>query len=343
MILEHNIKENIGLAGYTTFKIGGPARYFVEVDDLQRMEGILRWARDHQQKIFILGGGSNLLFMDSGFDGLVIKVTGKELNISVNNDGGVIKAQAGLSLAKLVAESFRYNLTGLEWAVGIPGTVGGAVRGNAGAFGGEMKDVTSAVDVLNLKREDLKKKEYIEPVIYPNELPKNLEYCCQNLRQKLGNKDCQFKYRESLFKHNPYLLIWQAELKLKPGNGEESRKIAEEYLKKRKDKQPNVTKFPSAGSVFKNPHVSKGLQEEFEKDSGSASRNGKVPAGWLIARCGLLGKRIGDAMVSEEHGNFIVNMGRAKADEVLMLIGFIKTRVRNMMGVQLQEEICIVY
>ena len=134
--LEHDIQENVSLKKYTTFKIGGPARFFVKVDDLQRLASVLEWAKTHQQKVFVLGGGSNLLFMDEGFDGLVIKLVNKELKTEIKDDKIIIKSGAGVALSKLVAESFKRQALGLEWAIGIPGTVGGAVRGNAGAFGG---------------------------------------------------------------------------------------------------------------------------------------------------------------------------------------------------------------
>ncbi len=342
-ILEHDIKENVSLAPYTTFKIGGPARFFVEVDDLQRLANVLKWSKEHQQKIFVLGGGSNLLFMDKGFDGLVIKLKNKELTTTVQGDKIIIKTGAGTSLSKLVAESFKNKARGLEWAIGIPGTVGGAVRGNAGAFGGEIKDVVTTVQTINIRSCELIKKDFISPSVFPNELKKNIEYACRNMMQSFNNRDCEFDYRTSIFKESTCLIIWDVEFVLQPDKKSNAKKIAEEYLNKRRKKQPNVTKFPSAGSVFKNPKVSKEIQEKFKHDTEMESKDGKVPAGWLIARCGLLGKKIGEAMISKEHGNFIINTGKAKADDVLLLVSIIKTLVRNKYGVHLQEEICIVH
>ena len=342
--LAHNIKENVPLAPHTTFKIGGPARFFVEVDDLVRLSNVLDWARDHQQKVFVLGGGSNLLFMDEGFDGLVIKLKNNDLKTEIKEgDGITIRCGAGVKLAKLVSESFKNHAKGLEWAIGIPGTVGGAVRGNAGAFGGEMKDVVSQVKTINIRSCQIFKKDFANPSVSPNELKQDIEYACRNMTQTFNNKECEFSYRNSIFKENTCLIIWEVELKLKDDKQNEAKKIAEEYLKKRQKKQPNITKYPSAGSVFKNPKVSPEVIAKFEHDQETKARDGKVPAGWLIARAGLLGKRIGDAMVSKEHGNFIINMGKAKADEVLLLISIIKTLVRNKYGVHLQEEICVVH
>jgi UDP-N-acetylmuramate dehydrogenase len=343
-ILKHNIKTDILLKDHSTFKIGGPAKFFVEVDDLQRLAGVLKWAQSHQQKVFMLGGGSNILFMDQGFDGLIIKLINKEIKIEIiENDGITIKCGAGVELAKLVAESFKNSAQGLEWAIGIPGTVGGAVRGNAGAFGGEMKNIVKKVKTINVKSCKLIKKDFVNLSIFPNELKENIEYACRNMIQTFNNKECEFRYRESIFKTTTCLLIWEVEIFLRVGNKEECKKIAKGHLSKRKLKQPNIIKYPSAGSIFKNPKVSKKIQEKFKHDTGVESKNNKVPAGWLVTRCGLNGKRIGDAMIAKKHGNFIVNMGKAKASDVLILISMMKTYVRDKYGVLLREEISIVH
>ena len=341
--LKHRIKQGVSLKKYSTFKIGGKANFFVEVDDLQRLEGVLGWAQDHQQKVFILGGGSNLLFMDEGFDGLVIKLANKDIKTEINNDTVKIRCGAGTSLSKLVATSFKNSLVGLEWAAGIPGTVGGAVRGNAGAFGGEMKNVITEVQAISLRTCKMTKNTYSSVIIYPNELGEEIAENCKNIIQTFNNRDCDFKYRSSVFKENNGLMIWEVEFRLVSGDGRESKKIATENIKKRDAKQPSVTKFPSAGSIFKNPKVSKEVQKKFKHDTGVETDGGKVPAGWLVGRCGLRGKKIGEAKVSDKHGNFIINTGKATANDIMLLISIIKTKVRNKYGVQLQEEICIVH
>ena len=341
--LPHSIKQGVSLKKYTTFKIGGKADFFVEVDDLKRLEGVLEWAQNHQQKVFILGGGSNLLFMDEGFDGLVIKLINTNIKIESSEGVSKIRCGAGISLSKLVATSFKSNLTGLEWAAGIPGTVGGAVRGNAGAFGGEIKDVVTEVQAISLKNCKIAKDSYASVIIYPNELGEEIEENCKNIIQKFNNRDCEFRYRSSVFKESNGLMIWDVEVRLITGDSIKSKQIASENIKKRDSKQPNIIKFPSAGSIFKNPKVSKEIQEKFKHDTEMEAKNNKVPAGWLVARCGLLGKKIGGAMISEKHGNFIINIGKAKAEDVLLLISIIKTLVRNKYGVHLQEEICVVH
>lgn len=340
---EHNIKQGVSLKKYTTFKIGGKADFFVEVDDLQRLEGVLEWAQDHQQKIFVLGGGSNLLFMDEGFDGLIIKLTNKNIKMEFNNGTTKIRCGAGVPLSKLITTSFKNNLVGLEWAAGIPGTVGGAVRGNAGAFGGEMKDIITEVQAVNLRNRKVIKGGHASVIIYPNELGEEITENCKNIIQTFNNRDCEFKYRGSVFKENNGLMIWEMEIQLTSGDENKGKKIATENIKKRDLKQLNVIKFPSAGSIFKNPKVSEKVQKKFKYDTGIKARNEKVPAGWLISRCGLRGQKIGEAEVSDRHGNFIINTGGATAKDVMLLISIIKTKVRNKYGVQLQEEICIVH
>ncbi len=341
--LEHNIKENILLKDYTTFKIGGQARFFVEVDDLQRLAGVLKWAQECQQKIFVLGGGSNLLFMDEGFDGLIIKIINQNIKVEIKNESAVIKCDAGVKLSQLIATAFKNNLTGLEWAIGIPGTVGGAIRGNAGAFGGEIKDVVQKVRAINIKAHKKTKNDCLNKIIYPNEITDCFRNSCNQISQNFNNQDCDFGYRASIFKENIGLIVWNVEFKLKIGNGKQSKNTAEKFLQQRQSKQPNVTKCPSAGSVFKNPIVSETIQAKFKDDTGIDSKNNKVPAGWLIKRCDLLGQKIGGAKISDEHGNFIINTGKATAKDIILLISIIKTKVRNKYKVTLQEEICIVH
>jgi len=342
-MLPHNIKSNISLKKYTTFKIGGPARYFVEVDDLPRLAHVLNWARKNQQKVFVLGGGSNLLFMDDGFDGLVVKLVNNDLTTSILEEKIEINCGAGLQLGRLVQESFKIQALGLEWAIGIPGKVGGAIRGNAGAFGGEMKNVVKNVQVINFKSREFRQQKEMKPFVAPNEIKKDIDPFCRNIIDNFSNEDCEFTYRGSIFKENPGLLIWAADFVLQKDTQQLAPKIAQDLLRKRREKQPSLTRFPSAGSVFKNPKVPLEIIIKFEHDTETKARDNKVPAGWLIAQCGLLGKRIGGAMISDFHGNFIVNVDNATAQDVLLLISLIKTKVRNKFNIHLQEEICIVY
>lgn len=320
------IRKNAPLAFHTTFKIGGPARYFCETGSEEEVLEALKFAREKSLPVFLLGGGSNVLVSDRGFDGLVIKI--EDLRFKIYDSR--VECGAGVMLNKAVNESVRNNLTGLEWAAGIPGTIGGAVRGNAGAFGGTIADSVESVKALDLSASETGSFPMLE----------------------MTADSCQFAYRNSIFKQNPNLIILSVSLKLKKGDRSKSEKLMKEILAMRKEKQP--TDFPSAGSFFKNPETDdKDLIRQFETDTGKKITEHanfyqytggriRIPAPWLIEECGLKGKRIGGAMVSEKHANFIVNTGGATAENVVMLAAIIKTKVRNKFGIQLQEEVQLV-
>ena len=288
MFYLNNVKKNVFLAPYTTFKIGGPAKYFYEAKSNKDLIAAITMAKKENLPFFVLGGGSNILVLDKGFDGLVIKVKSQKSKVKNNKiyvDGGVL-------LSKIVEESTKRGLSGLEWAAGIYGTIGGAIRGNAGAFGCSMAEITKTVEVLEIKNKRLKIKN-------------------------LKNKDCKFGYRDSIFKHNKNLIILSVELELKKGDKEKSQQLIKEYLKQRKEKQP--LEYPSAGSIFKNPR--------------------QYSAGYLIEQCGLKGAKINGAMVSKKHANFIVNIGGAKAKDVVKLINLCKQKVKEKFKIKLEEEI----
>jgi UDP-N-acetylmuramate dehydrogenase len=284
-----NIKENVLLKNFTTFRIGGPAKYFLVAKKKEELIKAISLAKKLKIPFFIFGGGSNLLVADEGFKGLIIKIQNSKFKIQNSK----IVAEAGTILGQLVSASVKSGLTGLEWAIGIPGTVGGAIWGNAGAFGKSMADVTKTVTVFEIKNQKSKIKI-------------------------LKNKDCKFGYRESIFRHKKNLIIFSAIIQLKKGKKSEIKKKIKKYLEYRKKTQP--LNFPSAGSVFKNPPG--------------------FFAAKLIEECGLKGKKIGGAKISEKHANFILNLGRAKAKDVLKLIKLIKEKVKKKFGIVLKEEIC---
>lgn len=307
-----NIQENITLAPYTTFKIGGPAKFFVEAKNEEELLEALQYAKNNNLEVFILGGGSNVLISDSGFDGLVIRLRNTKYQIQ----NTIIECGAGMAISEVVKLAAGNSLTGLEWAAGIPGSVGGAVRGNAGAYGNSMSDIIESVKVVELKSKT------------PNINPKI---------KILNNSDCHFSYRHSHFKENTDLIIISVVLKLQKGNKSEIENKMKEIIKKRSEKIP---KEFSPGSYFKNPTVKdKKLIARFEKDTGLKCENERIPAAWLIAEAGLSGKRMGKAQLSEKHANFVVNLGGAKAQEVVMLASFIKQKIRTEFGVQLKEEV----
>jgi len=302
------IKEKVSLSDFTSFHLGGPARFFVEVKDKNELEEALQFAKKKKIDWFILGGGSNLLVSDQGFDGLVIKI--KLNNFKIDLQQCTIDVDAGVNLAKLVNASISEGLTGMEWAAGIPGTVGGSIRGNARAFGKNMGMAIEIVEVLDAN--DLKINNY-------------------------SKIDCKFEYWGSIFKKNPDLIIVSAKIKLEKGNKEKSQQEAMNIINKRISIQPIEN---SPGSFFLNPVVkNKKIIEQFEKDLGVKCQGEKIPAGWLIDQLDLRGKKIGGAMVSKKHANFIINTGKAKAEDVIILASLIKQKVRNHFGVQLEEEV----
>jgi len=327
-----SLKKNISLSKYTTLRVGGPAKFFCEATDEKEILEALNFAEEKKLPIFILGGGSNILVSDKGYDGLTVRIMNYELGIMNNT----INCGAGVLLSKIVNESVKAGLTGLEWAAGIPGTIGGAVWGNAGAFNSSMGEVVESakvLEILNPKSETLNNFKLATPSL----LPKATAYQISNFK----TKECRFGYRESIFKQNLNLIILSANLSLKKGKKEESEKKVKEIIKQRKEKQP--FDFSSSGSFFKNPLAkNEKLIKEFERDTEQKAKDKVVPAGYLIDRLGLRGKKIGGAMVSQAHGNFLVNTGNAKAEDFIILAAIIKTRARNKFGIQLKEEVQMV-
>ncbi len=279
------VKENIPLAPYTTFGIGGTAKYFCEPVSDQEVRDALHFATMKVAPVFIMGSGSNLLVADSGFNGLVIHL---EKNFAgIHREGDRFDVLAGTSLMKLSLETAKLGYGDLIFASGIPGTVGGALRMNAGAYGGEIST-------------PLVKLKYITPQLEIRERRKD---------------EVQFGYRTSSLA-NEIILEGTFLLKEKspPDLLMERRK---ELLQKRKNSQP--LEYPNAGSIFKNPM------------DGPA-------AGQLIEKAGLKGLRVGDAQVSEKHGNFIVNLGHATASDVMTLIKLIRKKVSEQSGITLELE-----
>ena len=301
------IKRNISLAKHTTYKIGGLADYFVDIKDLEDLKQALKFADDNSLPIFILAGGSNVLFGDEGFRGLVIKIDNKKVDI----DGHEITADAGVSISDLVSQSIENRLAGLEWAGGLPGTVGGAIRGNAGCFGGEIKNVI----------------EEVTAVTYSGEV-------------KLYNsKDCDFDYRDSIFKHNDEIIM-SATFGLQPGNKEDLKAVVFDHIKYRQARH----RLPSCGSVFKNcplERVPQKVREEF-KEKIKTDPFPILPVAVLIDACGFMGKTIGGAMVTKEHANIIHNFDNAKAADVLDLINLIKEKVKQKFDINLEEEVQLI-
>jgi UDP-N-acetylmuramate dehydrogenase len=287
-----NIQENVPLSKFTSIHVGGPARFFVPVKTMEELRKALSFADDRSLPRFVLGGGSNLLVSDTGFPGVVVKMENRGTSVSESE----LCAGAGAITRLAVLTGIRGGLTGVEHLAGIPGTVGGAVRGNAGSFGTETKDRLVRVEVLH-------------------RTAKGWE------AETLPREAIVFSYRTSTFKLDPSYVVCAAVFALDHGDVKSAEKLVAEDLEMRHTRQPY--EFPSMGSVFKNP------------------KPGEVHSGSLIEKAGLKGLRVGGAQISEKHGNFIVNRGRATAADILALITEVKKRVRDMSGIALEEEIVL--
>lgn len=314
------IRENVLLADFSVFKIGGPARFFTVVKSEDNLVEALGFAKERGLPIFVLGAGSNILVSDSGFDGLAIKMDLQDINFA---GSGKLVAGSGVSMARVVNESVKAGLTGFEWGIGIPGTIGGSVRGNAGCFGSEMKYVVEEVKIFDFGKSDFPgKSDFLT----------------------LNNRECQFAYRNSIFKKYPEWVIISAELKLSAGNSDESRKKILEYTTHRSQTQDIGAK--SAGCIFKNipwedVNEKQVLFKEFT-DLQQFLNRPTLPASYLIDQAGLKGKAVGNVYVSLKHANYIVNKGGGTAEEVMKLIALIKERVHTKYNIFLEEEIQLV-
>ena len=319
--MPENIRENVPLKEYSTFKIGGNADYFCEAANEREVLEALDFAIEKKLPVFILGRGSNLLISGNGFRGLVIRIEKKEVVIKKTKEGCEVSSGAGMSLTKLILDLQKKGISGLEWGAGIPATVGGAVCNNAGAYGKDMGGVVKSVKII--------------------EMTFDASGGLANYQKReMPQKDCRFAYRKSIFKSDKKFVILGATFSLFEENSGDMKKAIEETMKNRAGKQP--LEYPNIGSIFKNQEVSPAEAEKIFAESPEDRerfRPGIIPAGWLIEQAGLRGKKVGGAMVSEKHCNFIVNTGNATAEDVVILISLIKQKVRVKFDVQLSEEI----
>ncbi len=319
-------KENVPIVELTSYKIGGPARYFFEARNPGELSDAVREARSKNLKIFILGGGTNLLMPDEGFNGLILKSGFDGIEIS----GNEVRTGAGISMTELLDFFILHGLSGFEWAGGLPGTVGGAIRGNAGAFGGEMKDAITSARSFDIET-------------------------LQEIEREASA--CDFGYRSSVFKKREGKeIILSATFALKKGDAEALRKSIYEKINYRKERHP--LEYPNIGSIFKNVPVSQMNADVAQMNADTIRvhpRNNPrqsaftapvkndpfpvVPAAYLISEAGLKGVSFGGAMISSKHPNFIVNVLQAKASDVKTLIQLVKNEVEGKFGIILEEEI----
>ena len=277
------------MARFTTFRVGGPANVLVNIDSAAEISIALRAAKAAGVPVTIIGNGSNLLVRDGGIRGLVVRIA--QPMSAITREGDVLHVQAGATLPSVAGFAQRSGLTGLAPMAGIPGTMGGAVIMNAGAYGGEMSQIVTRVDAI--ARSDGK------PI-------------------RFEGKSLGFAYRHSAMM-DANVIVTDVTLRLTPGDPDAIARQTEELLAARREKQP--LEYPSAGSTFKRP------------EGAFAAK--------LIDDAGLKGLRVGDALVSEKHSGFIVNLGNATAGDILSLMGEVQSRVRAMFDINLEPEVRI--
>jgi UDP-N-acetylmuramate dehydrogenase len=292
------------LSRYTRFGIGGPADLYAETESAEAFIAALSAARASGMDVVVIGGGTNLIVSDDGFRGIVLRYRGDRLLES----NGRVQAGAGAVLQDLVDFTIARGLLGLETLAGIPGSVGAAVYGNAGAYGHSISERVMSVRF----------------------------YDGQSVRV-FENQDCEFQYRESIFKRHKDWIVFSTELRLEAGDASALRETADSILKVRNEKFPVTMKC--AGSIFKNL-----LLKELPADAatlvpGSAIREGKVPAAWFLEQVGAKGMVRGDIHVAAYHANLIYNAGAGTAEDLCALIRDLKARVEERFGVELEEEV----
>lgn len=276
------------LCEHTTFKIGGPCDLMIFPKSSESLSKLVKTAQTLGIKNMILGNGSNVLFDDNGYRGVIFLIGQDMSEIIVN--GCVITAYAGALLTKVCKTALEYSLTGMEFAWGIPGTAGGAVYMNAGAYGGEIKDIVRSVTCIK----DGKEVTYDRSML------------------------C-FDYRRSRFTDSQEIIV-SADFELAAGEQSAIKEKMNELLSRRKAKQP--LEYPSAGSTFKRPPG--------------------TYAGLVIEQCGLKGYRVGNAMISEKHANFAINVGGATSKEMKTLITDVQRIVKEKTGYTLECEVKLI-
>ena len=277
------------MSRYTTFRVGGPADVLADASTADEISAALRAAKRAGVPVTVIGNGSNLLVRDGGIRGLVLRIAGAYAQI--RREGDMLLAQSGAMISSCARFAQREGLSGLAEISGVPGTVGGGVIMNAGAYGGELSQIVTRVETIALSDG--------KPLVFEGDA--------------LG-----FSYRHSAMM-DARIIVTQVAMRLSPDDPDAIAARMEQIAQMRRDKQP--LEYPSAGSTFKRP-------------AGDFAAR-------LIDTCGLRGLRVGDAQVSEKHAGFVVNLGQARAADVLALMAEIERRVYEQTGVQLEPEVRI--
>ncbi len=334
-----NIKENVNIKGYSTFKVGGSFRYFTVVQSVGDLMEAISFSKEKGVKLFVLGGGSNVIFSDGIVDVLALKMEIEGFEIVNETNAYVdIKVGAGVVWDKFVERVVDMGLCGVEAMSFIPGTVGAGPIQNVGAYGSEVKDVMESVEVLDIESREIK---------------------------TILNVDCKFGYRDSIFKNEARgkYIITNVTYRLSksipsipkyPGVIKyfEDREITNPTLKEirdaiisiRKEKLPDPREIPNTGSFFKNPIVSNEVAERIKIDFPDAKffpvdeSHTKVPAGWLIENVGLKGESFGNVSVYNKNALVLVNNGSANFEDVIKARTQVIRAVKERFGITLEQE-----
>ncbi|MBI3627233.1 MAG: UDP-N-acetylmuramate dehydrogenase [Candidatus Sungbacteria bacterium] len=305
------MQENVTLAPHTTYGIGGPARFFREAETPDQIINSIQFARKKSLPFFLLGAGSNVLVSDEGFPGVVIKIKDAQVRV----EGNTIIAGPGIMMARLVHTAVAAGLSDIEWAIGVPGTLGGSIRGNAACFGGETAARLDSVEIYDARLDETR---------------------------TIPAKMCEFGYKDSIFKRRPAWVILSARLVLPNGDIPVSYQKILEHSRVRTVSQSIGPK--SAGCVFKNiPWSRKDIERTkilmLHPELAQFMNLPEIPASFCLDRSGMKRERIGAVEVSPVHANYFLNHGGASAEEIMMMIGVAKDRVRRTFGLELEEEI----
>jgi UDP-N-acetylmuramate dehydrogenase len=299
-----SVSEGMLLSERTRFGIGGPADLYVEAASEPAFSAALRIARSSGAAYSVIGAGTNLIVSDAGFDGIVLRFTAD----NISNDGAIVRAEAGAELQTLVDYSIEHGLRGMETMTGIPGSVGAAVYGNAGAYGHSIDERVERVRFLD--------GDAVRSFTAP---------------------ECQFRYRESIFKDHKHWVILSVELRMTPAPAPELRQTADDILKVRLAKYPADMKC--AGSIFKNLILAELPESVRLQIPERVIREGKAPSAYFLEQVGAKGMHRGGVRVADYHANLIYNSGGGSARDLCALISELKVRVRSRFGLELEEEV----
>jgi UDP-N-acetylmuramate dehydrogenase len=292
------------LARYTRFGIGGPADIYAETGDVEAFIRAQEVARASGSEVMVIGGGTNLIVADSGFRGIVLRFVAERLSAEDRK----VTADAGADLQSLVDFTIDRGLKGLETLSGIPGSVGAAVYGNAGAYGHSISECVESVCFFDGTQVRV-----------------------------FDQAACQFRYRESIFKSHKHWIIFSTTLLLQPADAGEIRKIAGDILNVRNEKFPVTMKC--AGSIFKNLLLADLSPALAAQVPPKVVREGKIPAAWFLEQVGAKGMSIGDIHVANYHANLLYNAGEGTARDLTALIEKLKGLVQKRFGLTLEEEV----